>query len=88
MESSAERDKIVQTLLSQVEKYACKEGRNVTVVPELVLYRQIKPVEASFLVHEPGIAVVLQGSKSLVLGDDELFYDKENYLIAGDCPFS
>ena len=78
---SAERDETVQALLSQVKDYACKEGRNVTALPELLLYRQSRPVETSFLVYEPGIAVVLQGSKSLILGDEELFYDKENYLL-------
>ncbi len=78
---SVERDKIVQALLSQIKKYVPKQGYNLTAVPEVVLYRQDKPRERTFFLSEPLIAVVLQGSQSLLLGDDELVYNSGDYLL-------
>ncbi|MBR5998729.1 MAG: AraC family transcriptional regulator [Deltaproteobacteria bacterium] len=77
-----ECDEIVQSLLSRVENFICKDGNNLTVIPDVFLYRQSKPMERSFFLSEPLVTVVLQGRVSLLLGHDELICDRGNYVLS------
>jgi AraC-like DNA-binding protein len=51
-------------------------------LPALMLFRSDELSGSVCAVYEPCVAVILQGRKRVVLGDDTLFYDTQRYLVA------
>lgn len=52
-----------------------------SAVPGLALFRRDQPTEPASGMYEPGVCLVAQGSKRVLLGDDIYVYDARHYLI-------
>lgn len=50
-------------------------------IPTLKLSRWEAPTEAASYMHEPGICMIAQGAKRVLLGDEVYVYDSQHYLI-------
>mgnify|MGYP001756983391 CR=1 FL=1 len=50
-------------------------------IPGLMFMRLDEPALNSCSVYEPCVAVIVQGSKRVVLGDESLSYGEDRYLI-------
>lgn len=76
---SMQRLELIEPLL----RHTPEEGFNETDIPGLRLYRQLRPtVEPMPVVYEPSICVIVQGSKSLVFGEQTITYDPWNFLVS------
>lgn len=73
---------VVSVLASGIDR--CTRGKgdeqNSAYAP-LTLYRIEYPIEQTSYIQEPAVCLIVQGSKRVLLGDEEYFYDKESYLI-------
>jgi AraC-like DNA-binding protein len=52
-----------------------------TAIAGLTLVRRVRPTAPSCLTYEPSIALITQGQKEVVLGDQTLIYDESRYLL-------
>lgn len=52
-----------------------------STIPGLSLFRREQPTEPASGMYEPGVCLVAQGSKRVLLGDDIFVYDAKHYLI-------
>lgn len=60
-----------------------------TPVPNLAFFRREAPTEPCVCLVEPGIVLVVQGAKQLLIGDHAYAYDSERFLITSlDLPAS
>lgn len=73
-EASEALAKSIARWTEQVELYA-------SAVPGLALFRRDQPTEPASGMYEPGVCLVAQGSKRVLLGDDIYVYDARHYLI-------
>ncbi len=51
-------------------------------MPGLMLIRQDQALLDNCAVYEPCVALIVQGSKRVLLGDETLHYGEDRYLIA------
>lgn len=68
-------------LKSMVLKLAAKEGLTSTGIEGFELYRINQPYGRSAAMLIPAVCFVLQGRKSIYLGNREIIYDENQYLI-------
>lgn len=59
-----------------------REDGTIQVLPGLHFNRQSEPTELAHSVGTPAMAVIVQGSKQVVLGSETFQYDSAHYLIA------
>jgi AraC-like DNA-binding protein len=52
-----------------------------TALPDLLLFRRDAPTEPDFCLIEPSVVLVVQGTKQMLIGDEEFPYDTTNFLI-------
>lgn len=52
-----------------------------TGIPGLTLFRYEAPTEPASCMHEPGVCLIVQGVKRVLLGGDEYVYDAYHYLV-------
>jgi AraC-like DNA-binding protein len=52
-----------------------------TAVPNLTFYRREEPTEPASCMVEPSVAIIVQGAKRALLGDDVFDYDIRRFLI-------
>jgi len=57
------------------------QERLITDVPSLSLHRRTEATAPCPFTYEPSVAVIAQGSKSVVLGGKTLIYDASRYLL-------
>jgi AraC-like DNA-binding protein len=68
-------------LIDLVARFAAADGLHDTAVPKLQLIRASAPAQRLPSVYEPGICVVVQGSKQAALAGEVFRYDALNYLV-------
>tara|TARA_B100000700_G_scaffold107545_1_gene121326 strand:- start:653 stop:1570 length:918 start_codon:yes stop_codon:yes gene_type:complete len=69
-------------LAAMIERHSQGQAMQETAIEGLAFYRQTEPADScSLCVVEPSIALVVQGAKSMTLGDQEFRYDPYHFLI-------
>ncbi|ATB70193.1 HTH-type transcriptional activator RhaS [Sulfurospirillum diekertiae] len=69
-------------LIKRIEAKREEDGAIKTVIPSLSFYRSSSTTEFATVIYEPSLCLVLQGSKALILGDENYSYDPSRYLLA------
>lgn len=69
-------------LLKIIEAKHIEDGIIKTDIPRLSFYYSKSTTEFATVVYEPSLCLVLQGSKALILGDENYSYDPSRYLLA------
>lgn len=77
--SRLERDRA--ELAAFIDRSTDGDGVHPTALPALSFFRAEVPGAQVCAMYEPGLALVAQGAKRLLLGDDVLHYDQANYLV-------
>jgi len=84
MPAISSTDAVLDCLRANVERSARREGRTDSAYDGLRFYRFSAPVSyRKRQVLVPGVVVVLQGSKKVVLADETLHYDPAHCLVLG-----
>lgn len=75
------------TLASTIARFATTDGNHGTAIPGLTMFRYAQPTVPMPYVYEPGIAVVAQGSKCVVLANEIYEYGAgQSLLTSVDLP--
>lgn len=53
-----------------------------TDIPGLTLHRWEHPTEPVSYMHDPSVCVILQGKKRVVLGNDDYYYETDQFLVS------
>lgn len=70
------------TLLDKLNTYTEENGNEPSsAYAPLTVYRFEAPTERTSYTQEPAVCLIAQGHKRVLLGDEEFFYNKDNYLI-------
>jgi AraC-like DNA-binding protein len=64
-----------------IARWTEKNDRLETAVPSLLFFRHDEPSQPFSGMYEPGICMVAQGTKRVILGEDTFVYDAHHYLI-------
>lgn len=70
-----------EALADSVARWTAGVEQLVTAIPALVLYRREAPTEPGSCIYEPSIALIVQGAKRVLLGEDAYVYDARRFLI-------
>src|SRR3989442_868727 len=73
----ANREELVERIAR-----AMREDGTTQPFQGLHLYRRSSPLELLHSVSEPSVAVIAQGSKEVLLGENRYRYDPSHYLLA------
>ncbi|KDE41036.1 Transcriptional regulator, AraC family [Nitrincola lacisaponensis] len=71
-----------QRLARVVGKWATQQDIQATAIDDVELIRSDQPVSCSSAVYEPSLCFVVQGTKSIQLGDREITYKPLDYLAS------
>ena len=77
----SELEKLKESFLDRIRKLAQNCGETKTGIPALSVYRYETPMEPENHIQEPGICVIAQGAKRIVLKDEVFQNDPDNYLL-------
>jgi len=69
-------------LIKMIEARREEDGIIKTAIPTLSFYSSASTTEFATVVYEPSLCLVLQGSKAMILGDENYGYDPSRYLLA------
>lgn len=70
------------TLAASITRWVGVDGEPfVTAIPTLALYRRTAPTEPTSCMYEPSVALIVQGRKRVLLGDDTYMYDACRFLV-------
>jgi AraC-like DNA-binding protein len=72
---------LVEQLAQYVGKHCDREGLNPTQIEGLEFYRQNAASTCTVCAVEPSIALVVQGRKSMTLGEQEFQYNPSRFLL-------
>jgi AraC-like DNA-binding protein len=76
-------------LADAIARIATTEGCTRTGIPRLSLFRTHNPTEPMHVVHNPAVAIIAQGAKQVMLGDETFNYDADTYLVVSvDLPMT
>src|SRR6476620_6711345 len=84
MAAKAEQSRIQETraeLIERMERALPDDGVR-EVIPGIILARSAQMTERIHSVFTPAFCVIAQGSKQVVLGDEQFRYDPGHYLIS------
>ncbi len=85
--SAPETSEIRSLIMNEFAQWHAKDGALETAIPGVILYRYSAPTEPASLFFEPRISVALQGTKRVVLGDEEYVYGESQFILtAVDVP--
>lgn len=80
---------LVGLLARAVQKIATAPGDHRTALPELTLHRRNRPSQPVHCIYTLGMAITVQGSKHVLLGEKELSYGPgQSLLTTIDLPVS
>ena len=74
-------DVTLEALGESIARLTKHEGRSLTGIPGLSVFRREKTTIQTVGIYEPGICVMAQGAKRILLGKDSLVYDSRHFLI-------
>lgn len=72
---------VCRKLAELVAAHQSDEGISDTVIPGVQLFRKNSPSSCICTVYEPALCVIAQGSKTVKLGDRDVFYGPLTYMI-------
>jgi AraC-like DNA-binding protein len=70
-----------QRMIGLLRGMARDEGYTLTCLPDVRLLRADRPLSRTPVLYEPGIVIVVQGSKRGFLGRQTFVYDDQHYLV-------
>lgn len=68
-------------MIPTIERLTVGEENVQTIIPNLSLFRRDSPTQPSVCKVEPGLVIVVQGAKQLLVGDRTYAYDTNKFLI-------
>jgi len=68
-------------LARKIALFMRSEENRATDIPGLTLHRRIAPTAPCSMTYEPGVTVMAQGSKRVVLGQTTFLYGESRYLL-------
>jgi AraC-like DNA-binding protein len=71
-----------ETLVRRVRQWAPEQGLQDTALEGVGLVRSDAPTHCMATVYEPSLAFIVQGRKTVQLGDKEMTYDPLSYLVS------
>lgn len=77
-----EREFLRQQMVQQLLQTITSNGLSDTNIPGVKLYRSDGPTAAAPTIYEPTLCLLVQGSKKVWLGDEQLQYRELQYLLA------
>jgi hypothetical protein len=77
--SALATSEIRSLIINECERWHANEDALETAIPGVILYRFSAPTELVPVFYEPRISVVLQGTKRVVLGDEEYVYGESQF---------
>jgi AraC-like DNA-binding protein len=76
-------------MIADVERRLGDGHGGPTAIPGFALYRRTAAAPPATHVYEPAMAVILRGSKRVIVGDEAFLYDESRFLLtAVDLPVS
>lgn len=74
-------------LAGKIAGRVVNEGKQITAMPELSLFRRSEPTACSSAAYEPSMVLFVQGKKRITLGTTAYLCDESNFLLtAVDLP--
>jgi len=64
-----------------IAEFTDSDGTFETDIPRVCLHRASRITEPNYAIFDPGICILAQGRKRLIVGEDVLAYDPETYLV-------
>lgn len=71
-----------EELIAMIQAKKSEEGSMKTAIPSLSFYTSTTTTECLPVIYEPSLCLVLQGSKTLLLGDAHYAYNDSGYVLA------
>lgn len=72
---------ILESLGKSIDLWTTGKERIDTLIPGLSLFKRYEPTEPMGGMYEPGICIIAQGEKRVLLGNETYVYDAKHYLI-------
>jgi AraC-like DNA-binding protein len=71
-----------EALAASIARWTDIDGEPfITSIPTLALFRRTSPSEPTSCMYEPSIALIVQGTKRVLLGEDAYLYDACRFLV-------
>ncbi len=70
-----------QDMIDVIARITGKDGDHRTAIPGLSIHRHSGDAQANCAAYKPSLAVIVQGAKRVVLGDETLIYGASDYLL-------
>ena len=70
-----------QEIASTAARFVTSDGEVTTAIGNLILSRRSSPTAPLYLDYRPCVAIVLQGTKSVTLGEETIHYGVGDYLL-------
>ena len=83
-ERSADQVQVVvlrAELAARIDRHTKVDGAHSTAIPRLLLARACRTHHPAHALYEPAVAILAQGSKRVLLGDEVYVYDSSRYLV-------
>ncbi|TPG06005.1 AraC family transcriptional regulator [Rhodanobacter glycinis] len=78
-----------EELAAIIDRSTGTDGHHATALPALTFFRAGTPGAQVCAMYQPGLALVAQGAKQVLLGGETYRYDQANYLVTSiDLPVS
>jgi AraC-like DNA-binding protein len=88
-EPSARLQRDREELAAIIDRSTRTDGHHATTLPALTFFRAGTPGAQVCTMYQPGLALVAQGAKQVLLGGETYRYDQANYLVTSiDLPVS
>lgn len=81
IDGDARRQRDREELAARIERLAGADGHHATALPALSFYRAGRLGSQVCAMYEPGLVLVAQGAKQVLLGEEIYQYDPANYLV-------
>lgn len=82
---STEKDSLEaarEALASSIARWTDIDGEPfITSIPMLALFRRTTPSEPTSCMYDPSVALIVQGAKRVLLGEDTYMYDACRFLV-------
>ncbi|SMB46116.1 hypothetical protein SPRA44_600128 [Serratia proteamaculans] len=72
---------VTDQMIEILDQLTPHEGYNLTALADVRFLRSNRPLLRTPVLYEPGIVIVVQGSKREFLGSDVYLYDAQHYLM-------
>jgi hypothetical protein len=80
--SALATSEIRSLIITECARWHANDGALETSIPGAILYRFSALTEPAPIFYEPRISVVLQGTKRVVLGEEEYVFGESQFLLA------